>query len=61
MDGYWKSEGAVPSLNCRVIQAFEGPKALQWGGMIQIGHFIFKLHGSNIKKKMVQWLLHGYT
>jgi hypothetical protein len=30
-----KSEGAVPSLTCRMIQAFGGPKALQWGGMIQ--------------------------
>jgi hypothetical protein len=35
MDGDWKSEGAIPSLTCRVIQAFGGPKALQWGGMIQ--------------------------
>jgi hypothetical protein len=35
MDGDWKSEGVVPSLTCRVIQAFGGPKSLQWGGMIQ--------------------------
>jgi hypothetical protein len=35
MDGDSKSEGAIPSLTCRVIQAFGGPKALQWGGMIQ--------------------------
>ena len=35
MDGYWKSEGAIPSLTCRVIQDFGGPKVLQWGGMIQ--------------------------
>ena len=28
-------EGAAPSLTCRVIQAFGGPKVLQWGGMIR--------------------------
>ena len=35
MDGDWKSEGAIPSLTCRMIQDFGGPKTLQWGGMIQ--------------------------
>ena len=35
MDGDWKSEGAIPSLTCRIIQAFGGSKVIQWGGMIR--------------------------
>ena len=35
MYGDWKGEEAVSSLICRVTQAFGGPKALQWGGMIR--------------------------
>jgi len=35
MYGDWKGEEVVSSLTYRVIQAFGGPKALQWGGMIQ--------------------------
>ena len=44
MYGDWKSEGAVPSLTCRVTQAFGGPKALQWGGMIRWIIHLQKLH-----------------
>ena len=53
MDGDWKNERAVPSLTCRVIQDFGGPKALQWGGMIRWIIHLQKLHWSN----MVQYLL----
>ena len=44
MYGYWDGEEVVPSLTCRIIQAFGGPKSLQWGGMIRrIIHLYFTL------------------
>ena len=35
MYGDCKGEEAISSLTYKMIQAFGGPKALQWGGMIR--------------------------
>ena len=55
MDGDWKSEGDISSLTCRVIQAFGGPKSLQWGGMIQGVIRYGSYTDPNKGEKMVQW------
>ena len=50
MDGDWESEGNLPSLTCRIIQAFGDPKSLEWGGLIR---WIIPLLRSN----MVRWFI----
>ena len=44
MDGDWKSEGAVPSLACQMIQAFGGPKSSPLGRNDLVDYSSFKLH-----------------